>query len=183
MTPKLSILIASLHDRTNYLTNMLKQISSQPEHLLNQCEIHINIDNRIKTTGEKRNQLLLTSTGDYIVFIDDDDVISSAYLEQIFIGIDKNVDAVGITSLYAPDDGSTKIVKYSKNYVWSETNEAYLRNITHICPVKRNLALQVGFPPVTIGEDNWYSNRLTNLVKEEYLIENIIYIHQYRSKK
>ena len=187
MKPILSILIPSLHDRYNYLTRILNQISSQPEHLLNQCEIQVNIDGRYKTTGEKRNQLLSASSADYIVFIDDDDSISPNYLEQIFIGISKNVDAIAITSLYSPDDietcGSPRIVKHSKDYVWAETPEAYLRNITHICPVKRDLALQVGFPPTTFGEDISYSSGLTSLVKEEYLIEDVIYTHQYRSKK
>jgi hypothetical protein len=59
----------------------------------------------------------------------------------------------------------------------------YFRTPNHISPVRRELALQAGFPDVTYAEDREYSKRLLPLCKNEAKIKGSIYHYKYISKK
>lgn len=181
--PKLSILIPTVTDRFNFLSELLKLVYSQNPELLKKTEVLINCDSRVKTIGQKRNELLQSATGEYVVFIDDDDVISHDYLTSIFKGIDLGVDHIGITMLFAPDTGLNKLVKCSKDYVWCEKDNIYYRSAQHVCPIKREIAKQVKFPEINFGEDNVYSKQINALIQTEYLVENIIYTYKYIAQK
>jgi glycosyltransferase involved in cell wall biosynthesis len=76
----LSILICSLPGRIKYLSELLNVLNPQIEGE----EIIINID-KYKTIGAKRNDLLNASKSDYVCFIDDDDMVSEDYLDEILL--------------------------------------------------------------------------------------------------
>ena len=81
MNYKLSILICTLSNRTESLKTLLDelnyQIQSKPVQVL-----WIG-DNKSMSVGEKRNKLLYLADGEYVSFIDDDDMISSTYIDSI----------------------------------------------------------------------------------------------------
>jgi len=180
---KLTICILSLPDRLTFLTNLLSQLYAQPKELLKYTEILINVDYKQFTIGEKRNQLLNSAKGKYITFIDDDDDVSSNYIEKIFGGISKDVDAIGITGMYAPVVGIHKKFTCSKDYKWEEKPDAYYRSIQHICPIKTEIARQVQYPAINFTEDNLYADKVQPFIKTDYTINDIIYIYKYRHKK
>jgi hypothetical protein len=62
--------------------------------------------------------------------------------------------------------------------------EFYLRFPNHIVPIKREKALQVKFPDVTMGEDYAWAKKIHDqkLLKTEYIIDRIIYHYDYRTK-
>jgi glycosyltransferase involved in cell wall biosynthesis len=179
----LSILICSLYARVECREHLLSHIATQPRELLDRCQILLDIDGGTASIGAKRNRLLSAAEGRYIVFIDDDDAITSDYLESVFIGIDLGVDHVGVGMLYAPLGGRPVPVECSVNHEWGHDGIKYLRSPQHVCAVKRELALQAGFPDISFGEDKVYSARLRSLVKSEYVIAKPIYIYQYRGDK
>ena len=180
MTPDLSILICSLHDRGTHRTRLMNQIAHQPPELLDRCQVLIDIDHGQTPIGTKRNRLLTGSIGRYVVFIDDDDTITDDYLEQIFTGIDKDVDHVGISMWYMPSNRSRAWkVECSKDHDWTMDGDIYLRPPQHVCAVKRELALQARFPDTSFGEDRQYAERLKELVKTEYLVPDPIYHYLY----
>ncbi len=116
--------------------------------------------------GTKRNNLLSLATGKYVVFIDDDDIISNDYIEKILKACKKNTDCIGISGVMVVD-GLKKINWHiSKEYkTWHDEGGVYYRTTNHISPVKRELALMVGFPETTFGEDFDFSMRLLPLLK------------------
>lgn len=180
---KLSILIPTVPDRLEYLYTLIGRINRQPAHLLNQTEILISSDNRRKSIGQKRNELIASANGEYSIFIDDDDYISDGYLIEIFKGINKVVDHVGIAMLFQPDNGAEKLVLCSKDYQWCEKDGIYYRGVQHVCAIKTNIARQIKYPEISFGEDSAYSKLITPLIQTEHLITTPIYYYLYRSNK
>lgn len=90
---RLSILICTMPSRSQ----MLKKLTQQLMLLLSKydgCEYEILIqpDENINV-GKKRNILLQQSSGDFIVFIDDDDEIHDNYIDAFMNAIEINPDA------------------------------------------------------------------------------------------
>ena len=90
---KLSILVPTLDSRSLYLSMMLSSLEGQ---LTPEVEVLTEIDRGEKTIGEKRNILLERATGDYISFVDDDDIVAYDYVDSILRAIETSPDVVGI---------------------------------------------------------------------------------------
>lgn len=179
--PKLSILIATMPSRE-------PQFMKLGRELIDQCDGYTNIqilwDSSMEyNIGKKRNCLLALAQGEYIVFIDDDDLIYSNYIKKILDAIDKGSDCIGISGIITTNGKDERQWHISKEHkVWHEQGNIYYRTPNHISPVKRILALQAGFPEIPFGEDYEYSRRLLPLLKTETIIKGNIYHYDYCSK-
>lgn len=182
---KLSILIPSLHneERIELLARLKAVLYPQRT---DEVEILILIDGGKATTGAKRNMLLNDAVGDYIVFVDDDDMVSENYVSLILDAIKTYPDVVGINLRHFVNgtlNGNTKhsiIYNDWKNIPGPDGVWEYQRCPNHLNPVKRELALLAGFPDVTIGEDKSYSLKLRPHLKTEVMIEEPIYYYMQR---
>jgi glycosyltransferase involved in cell wall biosynthesis len=176
----LSVLVCSMHARTRYLTRLLECLSEQPAELLARTQVLIDIDDA-PSVGAKRQRMLKASKGRYVVFIDDDDLVTDDYLTELFIGIDRGVDHIGVRMLLC-HNGTRSNVECSMHNKWETRDGVYLRGPQHVCAVKRILALKAGFPDLTRGEDKAYSLALTPLVKTEYLTRTPVYLYLWEPK-
>ena len=175
----LSILICTLEERKEQLDKLLRHLRSQ---IINpdEVEILINSDNREKTTGAKRNELLEQAKGKYILFIDDDDWVPEYFINELLKASESGADCFATNGImfYVLKNISIQFF-FSKDYtdhtLWVGNKPIYIRRTNHISPVKRELALQAGFPDITIHEDTVYSERLNRFLKTEYLIEKPMY--------
>lgn len=176
--PRLSILICTLTNRQNLLERLLKVIGKQD---CKEIEILVESDDGQMTIGAKRNKLLHRSTGDYIAFIDDDDLVSENYVSKILKALKSNPDCCGIEgTIHNEKKGWSRkfihSIKYNKWYDKNDgTNITYFRCPNHLSPVKRQLALATMFPEKDSGEDRDYSMRLRPLIKVESYIKGSIY--------
>jgi hypothetical protein len=170
--PRLSILIPSLYRRCGTLTELLRQLHEQIFALENpwHVEVHVALDGGEKPVGEKRDQLLRQARGQFIAFIDDDDMVAGSYIRDILNAIEAApqndcvvfAGRLEVDGVYAgPFDYSIAHRKYYQR------GNAYFRTPNHLCPVKRELALQVGFKAINCGEDTDYARRLYPLLKSE----------------
>lgn len=133
--------------------------------------------------GVKRNSLLQSAIGEYIVFIDDDDLIATDYIQKILKAIETKPDCIGISGVITTNGRNQKQWHISKEFgSWYEQLGIYYRTPNHISPVRRELALQVGFPPIAFGEDHQYSMWLLSLLKTEVIIEGNLYYYRYEQK-
>lgn len=180
---KLSILIPTMLHREPTRNHLIWQIEHCFGGFRKGIDYEIILGFGRESVGEKRNILLAAATGEYSIFIDDDDEITPDYLYRIFEGIQKGVDHIGIAMTYAPDNGPSKLVLCSKDNKWCETPTAYLRGVQHVCAIKTEIARSVKYPDISFGEDKIYSELITPLVKTEHLITTPIYIYKYRSNK
>jgi len=171
---QLSILICSLENRTKSLRKLLSILKPQRTE---EIEILVHTDRGQLTTGEKRNQLLENAVGEYIAFVDDDDEVSSNYIIKILKAIKSKPDCCGIQGIMSNANGRFPFVHSLKYKTWFKKGTKYYRNPNHLSPVKRTLALQVGFADVTVGEDKDYSKRLLPLLKTEEFISETLYFY------
>ena len=131
--------------------------------------------------GVKRNNLLNMSSGEYVVFIDDDDTISNNYVRYILDAM--GADCIGISGIISTNGTAFKQWHISKDYgSWYEKDNIYYRTPNHISPVRREIALQVGFPEIVHGEDYAYSMGLLPLLKTENKIKENIYRYNFTDK-
>jgi len=185
---RLSILVPSLNRRKHYLARLMSILDPQ---MTDQVEILTNIDDGEKSIGTKRNELLVQATGDYIAFVDDDDIVEPYYVEEILKAIETNPDVVGIHLLHVEDGVLRGLTYHSLEYThwWDEVDQAqphlrnYYRNPNHLNPVKREFALAVGFPEINFGEDKNYSYSILKHLQTEVYIEKPIYHYLVRSQK
>ncbi len=177
MKPKLSILICSLTKRHRTLNELMRKLKEQKT---DRVEILVEIDGGQITTGAKRNFLLSRAKGDYIAFIDDDDAVSGDYVGKILKAIKTRPDCCGMEGIISfKKRNESRLFIHSIQYKeWYEMDKVYYRCPNHLSPVKRELALQVGFPDRTVGEDRDYSMRLLPLLKTEVYINGPIYFYK-----
>jgi glycosyltransferase involved in cell wall biosynthesis len=176
MTKKLSILTCTLHNRINFFKRIDTSLKKQTKFLTN-IELLANCDNGEKTIGEKRNELLNASKGEYVVFVDDDDYVSDDYVIKILkaISTSKKPDCCGIEGIIYDPLGKNKFVHSLRYDKWFDENGVYYRSPNHINPIKRELALEVGFEKVSYGEDFEFSKKIKPLLKSEIYIDSILY--------
>lgn len=178
---KLSVLIATTVDRREMFEVLYADLLKQAEG--KDVEILYDEDNKEISIGKKRQNLLERATGDYIVYHDSDDWHSDDYIDQILEATKTNPDCIGIKIKCEGCEGKTATasMKYKK---WEDNKYGfdYVRHTYHKTPVKRDIALSVGFEDIRFAEDHAYSMGLlkTGRLKKEVFIDKEIYIYRYK---
>lgn len=176
---KLSVLICTMPDRAGCLLRLggvlVPQLNDNVEVIVD-CSMAYNI-------GTKRQKILELAKGEYIVYVDDDDLVSNDYISKILKACEIGADCIGISGTMTTNGTNEKQWHISKEYgAWAEHNYVYYRTPNHISPVRRELALQVGFNDMKTGEDYDYSMRLLPLLNTEIIVEGNIYLYEYIKK-
>lgn len=185
----ISILIPTLVTRRGYLKRLTTAIDEQVNRLgVNEkVEVLVYEDNRQKTTGYKRNVLLKRAKGKFSVFVDDDDMVATFFIEEILKAIEENpdIDAIGIQGWYSEDGGKREPFETSLKHHWEKVNGWYYRTINHISPIKTVHALEVLFPDKVRFEDYEWTMALkeTGLLKSEVVIKKKMYFYDFVSQK
>jgi hypothetical protein len=184
---KLSILICSLKRREKYLERLINILRPQADKFV---EVLCDIDDGEISIGKKRQKLLENAVGEYVSFVDDDDLISPDYVSLVLKSIESTPDVVGMHLIMTTDGQLSGKTYHSLKYKswYDEPGELpswrfYYRNPNHLNPVRRELALRVGYPDISWGEDRDYSMRLLPLLTSEAYIESPIYVYEVRSNK
>lgn len=177
-----SICIATIRTRAQYLGRMLARIEPQ---LVDGVELLIAEDNGGRSIGSKRNLLLAESTGDYVSFVDDDDLVPADFVSRIVLELKHKPDCVGFKvrrfnggDLYGYGIHSLTYTKYGQRNIGPDM--VYERTPNHLNPVRRDLALQAGFPDKDNMEDAAYAFRLRPLLNTERFIDAFMYDYLYR---
>jgi len=183
----LSILICTIESRKEQFNNLLNKIMLQCDYNKYGVETSVDYDcdNKEKSIGKKRQQLLEKSEGDYIVFIDDDDNISKYYIDNILQSIIlSSPDSIGF-KIECDMQGKKEMAIASNKYPdWCDNQDGfrYCRTPYHKTPIKREIALQIGYKDMRFGEDYDYSKRLkeSGLIKSEAFIDEVMYYYNYK---
>jgi glycosyltransferase involved in cell wall biosynthesis len=177
---KLSILICTVVSRKTQFDNLYRSLLTQS---VPQVEILYIRDNKEISVGKKRQLLLERAKGEYIVYIDDDDRVSDDYVECILKAISEFPDCIGFL-INCNISGKIKHAKASRIYPdWKDDTDGYdyVRSPYHKTPIKREIAMTIGFNDIRFGEDYDYSMRLmkSDLLKKEVFINKELYFYQY----
>jgi len=175
---KLSILVASLHNRSMLLKRLKGILERQLAGNEDVVELIVVQDDGTATIGEKRNILLSKSQGDYVCFIDDDDLVSPKYVALILEALSVKPDCVGMEGIIYESNIVVKKFYHSIKYrQWTSDGKAYFRNPNHLNPVRSDIAKEVGFPKINKGEDRFYSEHILSELHKEVVIPVPIYYY------
>ena len=175
-SPEFSILICSLYERAKSLRTLLRTLKKQWH---SGVEVLADVDDKEVSIGAKRNRLLNKAKGKYVAFIDDDDLVDESYIKLILEAVKTNPDCCSLIGEVSWRSRRitrkfTHSIKYNN---WFKDNNEYYRCPNHLNAVKRELALKVGFPDVSMAEDQDFSLRLRPLLKTEAEITKLIYFY------
>lgn len=173
------ILIATLSRRQEKFLDLL-------DTLLPQCEMAGNVhvlacsNNGEEGIGSIRDRLLQAAEGDYVSFIDDDDMVADDFVPMIrpFLETEPRPDIIGFNVSY------TYMDRYGPPSVLSIRNEPHdtpgvlYRDITHVQPLKREIA-QKGSFAVGWPEDSTWRGQVRPLVKDEVYIDKELYAYRH----
>lgn len=185
----LSILICTTIDRRvmflDLQTEFYRQIVSNG--LATEVEVLYEEDNKEMSVGAKRQILLERAIGDWIVYFDSDDKPNREYVLLIYQTIISNsdIDCIGMNVDMTTDGNNPQKCCHRLKYPeWKDNIDGwdYVRNITHFNPIKRKLALMVGFKDERFGEDKIYSDLVTKLCKKEAYIEQPLFHYRYTTQ-
>lgn len=187
MIKKLSILIPSLHKRTDVFCKLIKGLYEQKT---DEVEIISLIDDGEMSIGAKRNELVKVASGEYISFVDDDDSVSKNYISNLLKGIEQGVDCCSLRGVITWDGERLELFEHSIKYDSYKTNVSgeaitYERFPNHLNCIKSSIVKQIKFPEINHGEDTDFATQIFNLglIKTEYFIDEVIYHYQYKSNK
>lgn len=149
----LSILIPTLPERAASLARVIQLLGNYPE-----VEILTDDRGRHITTGEKRNALIERATGEYVVFVDDDDEPLPDYINHLLTSIRSAPDCVTFTGRMTtngahPVDWVIRLGERYEARMGADNITRYFRFPNHLCAIKRSIASKVKFPHITQGED------------------------------
>ena len=180
---KLSILIATTLDRAALFDRLYTEFIRQKT---DDVEILFAQDNKEMSIGSKRQLLLTMAKGDYIVFFDSDDWPMPFYVGEILRALKTNPDCVGFLIHMTTNGKKPQVCCHSLRFkVWAEKKSGYdyVRSPGHFNPIKRDIALRVGFGDKRYGEDHDYSRRVTPLLKTEVFINKKLFHYRYSNKE
>lgn len=184
----LSILVCHLPSREEEIGNLVRVLAPQVEAYPTDVEVIVNATEGI-TVGEKRNRLVRDSAGDYVAFIDDDDLVADNYVSLILTATESKPDCCSLLGEYRSNGVYQGIFEHSILHLAWQTVESerepdikWVRPPNHLNAIRRDLVLQVPFADKSFGEDKDFSDQIRPLLKTEVEIPQLIYTYLHRSK-
>jgi glycosyltransferase involved in cell wall biosynthesis len=185
MPPVLSILICTLTSRKTSLDRLLGALRPQCEG--DSVEILTEEDEGVLSIGAKRQRLLERATGDFVAYVDDDDMVSRDYVDEITWALQccPRATHCSLRGILLQRAHRNRIFEHSNKYTtWETQGGIFVRPPNHCNAIRRDLALQAGFDSISWGEDRNYSEKLMDLgvLDHEAWIEAFLYHYIYTPK-
>lgn len=167
-----SVLIANITGRESSLQGLLSRIRDRVSRIAPQLRVEYltYYDNKESSIGSKRQWLLERAQGKYLSFVDDDDDVTDAYIEDLVETIKGSYPVMrlrGQISQYT----FTHSIQNSTSSTMAR-GEEFLRPPNHLNPMMSDVAKLIRFKDAVRGEDLEWTIRLA---KSGFLI------NEYRS--
>lgn len=178
MSSKLSVLVCSVAERAGR-TPVIDQLWEQAEG--SPVEVIVMTDNRAMSIGHKRNHLIAASSGDYVVFVDDDDRIADDYIDCLLTAAASRTDVLTFAMEYRYNGQSVRVVEQSLKYpLHGHQIHPGRSQIAphHTSAVRRDIAKRLSFLDSSYGEDRDWARQLKVVARTETVIPQILYIYQ-----
>lgn len=183
-TPKWSILIATIGRRKERLDELLGVLMPQVEKYAGKIEVVAYWNNFEKPLSQIRQALVDDAKGEYISFIDDDDMVPEYYCDEVMKAIETSPDYVGWRmQLYNRGVAAKPTFHSLRHERWSEDDNGYYRNTSHLNPIKRSIALKGSFHVEgQLPEDVKWAEGVARHCKTESYISKVMYLYRADSE-
>jgi len=167
-----SVLIPSLVERDAMLDGLLTSIKEKVARLCPSLRVEfcLDVDNRQKSVGKKRGDLLKQAKGKYLSFIDDDDSITDAYVEDLWACIQGGHQCMRLNGQMGDYVFTHNIGVTLEDKMVVGEPPVFQRPPNHLNPILSDIARFVKFKDATHGEDlDWTVSMIkTGLLRNEY---------------
>jgi hypothetical protein len=182
-----SVLIPTIPGREQSLQALLGSIREKVSRLAPHLTVEYSVafDNREKSIGRKRQELLQAAKGRYMSFIDDDDQITDAYIEDLRDTIAGQYHVMRLRGQIQPYTFTHSL----ENGLMSPMarGDVFLRPPNHLNPMLTDVAKLIPFGDATRGEDLDWTIRLAKrgFLEREYRSDptRIHYIYQLGDRR
>ena len=179
--PVLTVMIPTIVEREADFRRLLNELNRQIMLLPDPTLVQViwKQDNCEMLVGDKRQQLLLQARGDYVCAIDDDDLIEPTYLRSILSAI-LDEERVGRSPDCVVFRGEMTLDgRYNATFDFDLGHKAY-RNIgdlcqrtpNHLCPIKRSIAMPIGFVSKQCSEDTDFAQRVYPKLRTQVIVRD-----------
>lgn len=155
-----SILIPTMTGRDATLQRLLESIREKTNRIAPDLRIEISMfyDNKETSVGMKRQSLLQGAKGKYMSFIDDDDDITDAYIEDLASTVRGNHPAMRLRGQIAQFTFTHSLENKLTDVM--ARGEVFLRPPNHLNPMMTDIAKFISFGDAVRGEDLDWTMRL-----------------------
>ena len=182
-----SVLIPTIPGREASLARLLDSIREKTARICPtmKYELCVAFDNREKSVGAKRQQLQQDAKGRYSSFIDDDDEITDAYIEDLWATIQGGFPTMRLRGQILPYTFTHSLANTLQSPM--ARNGVFLRPPNHLNPMMTDVAKLVHFKDAVRGEDLDWTIRLSRcgFLTHEYTSDpgRIHYIYNMGTRK
>ena len=171
------ILICTLPERANKLKRLTLELDRQKVKYKGLVDYKIHDAGRMMPTGRKRNQLIEQSFSEYFSFIDDDDMVSKDYIEQIMTATEKNPDVITFREWMTTNGANRENFTIKLGSRYEQRDGHYYRFPNHLCVFKREKVKHIKFPDQWLQEDYQWAKNIHDrkLLQTEVHIEAELY--------
>ena len=180
---KFSILILSVPSRFDKMIALYNKLMRQVGTL--DVEVLVMVDNKKRSIGDKRNDLVVAARGDYLAFIDDDDDVSDDYVAEIMKAIEHGPDVIVFNEEATLNGENPFIVRPGVEYVNEPSKKIggkwmdIRRRPWHWCAWKSSIAKTERVPDMMYGEDSLWVERLFPKVRRQERIDKVLRYYRY----
>lgn len=174
---KWSILMPTMPSRRSLRRRILMLLEPQLEKY-DDIELLIFEDNCKRNYGSKLQTMVNMAQGEYLNFIDDDDMVSEKYIDTLYPLLD-GVDCVGFTGHISINDDKTLPVHYNLKYKTPENrSDGYFRYIQHLNPIRSELVRQIPYDGHFAADTSWSSKaQEMNLLETQNTADGVLYYY------
>jgi hypothetical protein len=183
----ISFLIPTIAGREKSLVRLTDSIHEKMARLAPHLRYTINLsfDNREMSVGMKRQKLIQESKAKYSAFIDDDDEITDAYIEDMYKMIQESYPVMRLRGRIDPYTFTHSLENTLKGAM--ARGEVFLRPPNHLNPMMTDVAKLIHYKDALRGEDLDWTIRMarTGFLTSEYRSDDsrIHYIYNMGDRK
>jgi len=184
MNLTLSILVPSLPSRLSRLTRLLGKVLGQAD-MFDDVEVCVWMDNKKRSIGRKRDDLVQMARGNFLAFVDDDDDVSDDYVSELRTAAleHPNVDVIVFNQRVLMGSAKPFVIRFGIEFENQAAAEHGGRDITrkpfHVCAWRTELAQTARFPDISYGEDWEWVKQLLPKVKQQARVDQILHTYRY----
>ena len=178
---KLTILVPTVPSRLEYFYPKIMNELIKQTKKYNDIELISFFDNKKRTIGKKRDEMLSLVQGEYLVFIDDDDRIDSEYIDSIMSTLYNNpeCDCVVFDTICIVNGENPKLCKYGIEFEYGDIldGKEWRGKPAHTMVYKSSIAKKHKYSDMNHGEDYDWVLRAYKEILNQVRIDKVLYYY------
>lgn len=186
LSPSWTILVPTLGERAILFQRLLRGLLPQLDQFKGRARVAGWFNNGQPALPEIRQRMVEKVSTSHLSFVDDDDLVAPDFVARVMTALDESdPDYVGFQVQCYSNGSPIAIAHHTlSNKGWRNEPGRFLRDISHINPIRTSIARQVTFRRTRVGgpEDREWAAQLrrSRLLESEVMIDSIMYhyLHQ-----